>query len=367
MIMENKIAVYGGAFDPLTVAHEAIIQYLLENYPLVHVYLTDNDEKQYNASFQDRYAMLITRFPKLNIHKQSARTFDTLETVYGKYASGLENRKPDIDLILGMDELNSLLAGEWTDSDKITSKYDIRVFNRGGNFNFHTEFGEHENIKPIFVNIPNVSSTDVRKEMYMNPMYGGTAVSSPVLGYISTHGLYHQVDPITHCLEEQAELAKYEPGNWPKPSVTATFVVINAVGDDAIAREDQVLLVRRKSWPFADYWCLPGGHTNPHESIEQCGSRELREETGLNIFPENVHQLKVYSPEDPRGLLKNHPDHWIYDVGVYVRGIFGPVKGEDDADEAAWFPISVARKTRLAFHHNQILEDYITAVGGNHA
>ena len=32
--MEKKIAVYGGAFDPLTVAHEAIIEYLLENYGL---------------------------------------------------------------------------------------------------------------------------------------------------------------------------------------------------------------------------------------------------------------------------------------------------------------------------------------------
>ncbi len=362
--MENKIAVYGGAFDPLTVAHEAIIQYLLENYPEVHVYLTDNDEKQYNASFQDRYAMLITRFPKLNIHKQSARTFDTLETVYGKYASGFENKKPGIDLIVGMDELNSLLAGEWKDSDKIISKYDIRVFNRGGNFNFHTEFGEHENIKPIFVNIPNISSTDVRKDMYMNPMYAGTAVSSPVLGYIFQHGLYHQDNPVTHWAAEHQELANYKPGDYPKPSVTVTSVVINSIGESTIGREDQVLLVRRKRWPFAGYWCLPGGFTNPHEPIENCGCRELNEETGLVLCPNQVHQLKVYIPEDPR---ESVPGHWVYDVGVYARGTFGPVQGADDAAEAAWFPISVARKTRLAFHHNQILEDYIAAVGGSHA
>ena len=324
--MEKRIAVYGGAFDPLTVAHEAIIEYLLENYPEVHVYLTENDEKQYNASFQDRYGMLITRFPKLNIHKQSSRTFDTLEAVYGTYVTGPEKKDPGIDLIIGMDELEALLAGKWKDSEKL----------------------------------PDVSSTAVRSDMFMNPMYEGTAVSPQVLGYIFRHGLYHQDNPVTHWADEHRELANYKPGDYPKPSVTVTSVVINGIGEPTIGREDQVLLVRRKRWPFAGYWCLPGGFTNPHEPIENCSCRELNEETGLVLYPNQVHQLKVYIPEDPR---ESVPGHWAYDVGVYARGIFGPVKGDDDAAEAAWFPLSMARRTRLAFHHNQILEDYVKAIG----
>ena len=356
MKMQNKIAVYGGAFDPLTVAHEAIIEYLLENYLEVHVYLTENDEKHYNASFQDRYGMLITRFPKLNIHKQSVRTFDLLETVYGNYVTGSEKKDPGIDLIIGMDELEALLAGKWKDSEKLIGKYSIRVFNRGRNFNFHTELGDRGDIKPIFVNVPDVSSTAVRSDMFMNPMYEGTAVSPQVLGYIFRHGLYHQDNPVTHWADEHRELANYKPGDYPKPSVTVTSVVINGIGEPTIGREDQVLLVRRKRWPFAGYWALPGGFTNPHEPIEDCGCRELNEETGLVVYPNQVRQLKVYIPEDPR---ESVPGHWAYDVGVYVRGTFGPVQGGDDAAEAAWFPLSVARRTRLAFHHNQILEDYV--------
>lgn len=105
----------------------------------------------------------------------------------------------------------------------------------------------------------------------------------------------------------------------------------------------------------------PGGFTNPHEPIEHCSCRELHEETGLILYPNQVHQLKVYIPEDPR---ESVPGHWAYDVGVYARGTFGPVQGADDAAEAAWFPLSVARRTRLAFHHNRILEDYVKTIGG---
>ena len=222
----------------------------------------------------------------------------------------------------------------------------------------------------------------------------GTAVSPQVLGYIFQHGLYHQDNPVTHWADEYRELANYEPGDYPKPSVTVTSVVINGIGESTIGREDQVLLVRRKKFPFANYWCLPGGFTNPHESVEESAARELNEETGLPVDVGLFRQLKVYLPDDPRADLRyraNNEDrqadelvergsylanidgirayakelrnHWVYDVGVYARGTFGPVKGDDDAAEAAWFPLSVARRTRLAFHHNQILEDYVKAIG----
>lgn len=391
--MEKRIAVYGGAFDPLTVAHEAIIEYLLENYPEVHVFITNDDEKMYCAPYLHRVGMFLARFPKLGYHMQDRRTFETLEKCYGN--DNAIYGKTDIDLIIGMDELEALLAGKWKDSEKLINKYSIRVFNRGRNFNFHTELGDRGDIKPIFVNVPDVSSTAVRSDMFMNPMYEGTAVSPQVLGYIFRHGLYHQDNPVTHWADEHRELANYKPGDYPKPSVTVTSVVINGIGEPTIGREDQVLLVRRKKFPFANYWCLPGGFTNPHESVEESAARELNEETGLPVDVGLFRQLKVYLPDDPRADLRyraNNEDrqadelvergsylanidgirayakelrnHWVYDVGVYASGTFGPVKGGDDAAEAAWFPLSVARRTRLAFHHNQILEDYVKAIGG---
>jgi ADP-ribose pyrophosphatase YjhB (NUDIX family) len=173
------------------------------------------------------------------------------------------------------------------------------------------------------------------------------------------------------------------------------MVVINAIRDDRLGRQDQVLLVRRKKFPFANYWCLPGGFTNPHESVEESAARELNEETGLPVDAGLFRQLKVYLPDDPRADLryrasnedrqadelvergsylanidgirahaKELRNHWVYDVALYVKGpLFPDVYGADDALEAVWVPLEEARRTRLAFHHNQILEDYVKAIG----
>ena len=402
--MEKRIAVYGGAFDPLTVGHEAIIEHLLEQYETVHLYITNNDEKQYSASWKDRRQMVFNRFhnDELTIFSQETRTYELLQTKYNP---------EDIELILGYDEIVELTEKKWKNSDELLNTYSIRVVPRDGRMVNEGEFAQYGDILGLQVNVPDISSTKIRREMYMNPLYSGTGVSIPVYRYIAWNGLYHQEFASNHYKNELWELAKYVPGDYPKPSVTVTLVIIN----ECMGYEDQVLLVRRKKFPFANYWCLPGGFTNPHESVEQSAARELQEETCLkqeDCLP-LLRQLKVYLPDDPRADLRQLADfaqkeldaqkkqfeesvasaqpwtlddtvqklqiaaldarqkeidalrnHWVYDVALYAKGpLFPNVHGEDDALEAAWVPLSEARKTKLAFHHNQILEDYVATVG----
>jgi len=404
----KKIAVFGGAFDPLTVGHEAIINYLLEQYETVHLYITNNDEKQYSASWEDRRGMVSAAFGNavgrtLEVFAQNTRTYELLQAVY---------KPEDIDLILGYDEIVALTNKTWKNSDELLSTYTIRVVPRDFKMVREGEFDKFGNITGLPLCAPNVASTEVRRKMYMNPMYNGSDVSLPVDKYISVKGLYHQVHPLSHWFDESAELAKYEPGDYPKPSVTVTMVVINAIRDDRLGRQDQVLLVRRKKFPFANFWCLPGGFTNPHESVEESAVRELSEETGLPVDAGLFRQLKVYLPDDPRADLRRKAEikqkvldakrkklyddiaiaipglvdpvvknmkqdeiateqskidairnHWVYDVALYAKGMFPDVHGADDALEAVWVPLEEARKTKLAFHHNKILEDYIAMVG----
>lgn len=411
--MEKRIAVYGGAFDPLTVGHEAIIEHLLEHYETVHLYITNNDEKQYSASAEDRHAMIAKRFGNavgrtMEIFIQKTRTYELLQMKY---------KPEDIDLILGYDELVALTKKTWKDSDEILKTYSIRVIPRDGVMVHEGEFAKFGNIAGMCVVASDISSTQVRRDMYMNPMYNGSGVSVPVYNYIATKGLYRQENVIEHMMDEVKEMAKYEPGDYPKPSVTVTLVIINAIRDDRLGRQDQVLLVRRKKFPFANYWCLPGGFTNPHESVEQSAARELQEETGIKHCLPLLRQLKVYLPDDPRADLRHFAEfeqkaldaqkkqfeesvasahsewleeaiqkqteriskqlnldmrqkkidafrnHWVYDVALYAKGLFPDVHGADDALEAAWVPLSEARKTKLAFHHNKILEDYIAMAG----
>lgn len=53
-----------------------------------------------------------------------------------------------------------------------------------------------------------------------------------------------------------------------------------------IRRDDQVLLIRRKSVHGSGSWSTPGGHLELGEALEECAAREAAEETGIEV--ENV-------------------------------------------------------------------------------
>lgn len=54
-------------------------------------------------------------------------------------------------------------------------------------------------------------------------------------------------------------------------------------------RDGSVLLMRRAGTGFFDgLFSLPGGHVEQGESVRQAAARELREETGLEVVPDDL-------------------------------------------------------------------------------
>jgi ADP-ribose pyrophosphatase YjhB (NUDIX family) len=51
----------------------------------------------------------------------------------------------------------------------------------------------------------------------------------------------------------------------------------------AIFKDGRVLLVRRAQAPAKDVWTLPGGRVEVGETLVECVTREIAEETGLAI------------------------------------------------------------------------------------
>lgn len=135
-----------------------------------------------------------------------------------------------------------------------------------------------------------------------------------------------------------------------------------AVAADLIIQYDNKILVIRRSDDSDIYpgqLALPGGFLNvlTEENIEHCAARELREETGINLLPEDLTLQGVYSDinRDPRGRT----------IGVAFSHIFPVkpvVKAGDDASDFQWVDIErlALGKVKLAFDHNKVINDYFT-------
>lgn len=131
---------------------------------------------------------------------------------------------------------------------------------------------------------------------------------------------------------------------YPRPAVTTDCVIFGFDGTEL-----KVLLVERGRDPFKGRWALPGGFMKMDESLEECARRELKEETNVsNVYLE---ELGAYSSvnRDPRGRVVT-----VVYIAL-VRPVDFEVIGGDDADSAAWFPVSEVPP--LAFDHDEILAD----------
>ena len=137
---------------------------------------------------------------------------------------------------------------------------------------------------------------------------------------------------------------------YPRPAVTADCVVMTN------EPQPKVLLIQRGADPFKGAWAFPGGFMNMDETTEECAIRELEEETGLKMS--ELHQIGAYSKvdRDPRGRTITVAYLAIIDTPV-------PVKGQDDAAKAEWFPIT--ELPQLAFDHNDIISDAVRTYAMN--
>lgn len=129
---------------------------------------------------------------------------------------------------------------------------------------------------------------------------------------------------------------------YPRPAVTADAVVITQ------NEPRKVLLIERGGEPFKGCWAFPGGFMNMDETLEECVVRELKEETGLVVT--EVKPIGSYSrvDRDPRGRT-------ITIAYLIVVEEELPVKGQDDAKQAKWWPLN--KLPELAFDHSKILND----------
>lgn len=127
---------------------------------------------------------------------------------------------------------------------------------------------------------------------------------------------------------------------------------IYLAADTIVIANDQVLLIKRKFDPFQGMWAFPGGFVDEGEDLMQAASRELLEETGVEVKPKDLVQFKSYGKpgRDPRF----HTVSVVYAVRLKEQPL---AIAADDASEVAWFGLS--ELPEMAFDHREILEEYL--------
>lgn len=143
----------------------------------------------------------------------------------------------------------------------------------------------------------------------------------------------------------------YDASKFDRPSVTVDVVMMSLR-----QRDLQVLLVKRRAWPYEGMWAIPGGFVNIDESLEEAAKRELQEETGV----QHVYLEQLYTFGDPGRDPRTRVITVVYFALLDSERL--QVRAADDAVEVGWF--SVYDLPPLAFDHAKILEYTLNRLRG---
>lgn len=146
--------------------------------------------------------------------------------------------------------------------------------------------------------------------------------------------------------EEEKEFIKnYNPGDYPRPSVTADIAVFTITPEGNVA----VLLIKRGNYPYKGLWAIPGGFLEVgKESVDDTAKRELQEETGITDAA--LHQLYTFSKPDRDPRL--HTVSVVYTTIVPYSEL--NFKAGDDAIEARLFDVTHIHNGHWVWHDSEM-------------
>ena len=131
--------------------------------------------------------------------------------------------------------------------------------------------------------------------------------------------------------------------DYPKPSLTVDAIILAGQGHNT-----RLLVIQRANEPYKGFAALPGGFVDQYEQPFHAVTRELCEETGLEIDACRFAPLSLRARKgrDPRGWTLSQPFvFWLPEPA--------PVQAGDDARQAWWQPLDGL--PRMAFDHGAIL------------
>jgi 8-oxo-dGTP diphosphatase len=125
---------------------------------------------------------------------------------------------------------------------------------------------------------------------------------------------------------------------------TATAIII--------LPENKILLIKRTTPPFIGFWALPGGRSEPEETVEQTVIREVKEETGLDV--QIVRKVGEYREKGTQA----GQQYDYYPACFLVKKLGGEIRKQgSEISEIKLFNLDELPQV-LAFEHAQMVRDF---------
>lgn len=110
----------------------------------------------------------------------------------------------------------------------------------------------------------------------------------------------------------------------------------------------EILLLKRRSSPYAGKWCLPGGVIIGNETADECAERILEEKAGIRkMFLEQLYTFSGVK-RDPRGRVITIAYYALVQPSQYA------IVAGRDTEKIEWH--SIENIPQLGFDHNSIAE-----------
>lgn len=115
---------------------------------------------------------------------------------------------------------------------------------------------------------------------------------------------------------------------------------------------EKVLLIKRGQPPLEGRWSIPGGAQEAGESVEEALTREIMEETGLEIKIIKFATMVDLIDLDEAGKARHH-----YTVADYICTVVGgELRAGGDAADAKWVAIKDLGKLDLTPKAKEVIE-----------
>jgi ADP-ribose pyrophosphatase YjhB (NUDIX family) len=119
-----------------------------------------------------------------------------------------------------------------------------------------------------------------------------------------------------------------------------------------IVRDGKVVLVQRGVEPLKGQWSLPGGAVELGETLAECVTREMREETGLDVEVGPVIEVFDRITRDDDGRVLYH--YVLVDYLCWARG--GELRAASDVDAAVFVDPRELESYRLTEKATAVIE-----------